>query len=100
MMLVAEQVYNELMRIKTGLEKYEKKKRGKVAAMKVFMPVRDEEGLYSSINNQFFFLVSQMMGRMIVCNTVYNPGTEYPYEFLTTKEFKKYQTTDEWLDAK
>lgn len=95
-MLVTEQVYNELMKVKLNLEKYEKKKRGKVVAMKVFMPVQDEDGLYASISNQFFFLVSNLMGRMVVCNTVFKPGAEFPYEFLTTKEFKEYQGTDEW----
>lgn len=96
MMLVTEQVYNELIKVKTSLEKYEKKKHSKVVAMKVFMPVHDEDGLYNSISNQFFFLVSNMMGRMIVCNTVFKPGSEYPYEFMTAREFKKYQETDEW----
>lgn len=95
-MLVTDQVYNELLKVRASLEKYEKKKRSKVVAMKVFMPVRNEDGLYEAISNQFFFLVSNMMGRMIVCQTVFKPGTEFPYEFMTAKEFKKYQETDEW----
>lgn len=99
-MLVSEQVYNELMKIKNGIEKFEKKKRSKVAAMKLFLPVQNEDGLYYSINEQFFYLVSSMMGRMIICNVEFKPGAEYPYEYMTAREFKKYQKTDVWLNSR
>lgn len=96
--MVSEQVYNELMKIKTGIEKFEKKKRSKVAAMKLFLPVQDEDRLYYSINEQFFYLVSSMMGRMIICNVEFKPGVDYPYEYMTEREFKKYQGTDKWIN--
>lgn len=96
-MLVTEQVYNELMKLKDGIEKYQKKKRRKVVAMKVFMPIQDEDGLYDAIDNQFFGLASTLMGRMIICRTVFKPGAEYPYEFMSDKEFNEFQKTDEWF---
>lgn len=96
-MLVTEQVYNELMKLKDGIEKYQKKKRRKVVAMKVFMPIQDADGLYDAIDNQFFGLASTLMGRMIICRTVFKPGAEYPYEFMSAKEFNEFQKTDEWL---
>ena len=96
-MLVTEQVYNELMKLKDGIDKYQKKKRRKVVAIKVFMPIQDEDGLYDAIDNQFFGLASTLMGRMIICRTVFKPGAEYPYEFMSAKEFNEFQKTDEWL---
>lgn len=96
-MLVSEQVYNELMKLKDGIDKYQKKKRRKVVAMKVFMPIQDEDGLYAAIDNQFFGLASTLMGRMIICRTVFKPGAEYPYEFMSAKEFNEFQKTDDWL---
>lgn len=96
-MLVSEQVYNELMKLKEGIEKYQKKKRSKVVAMKVLMPIQDEEGLYASIDNQFFGFASLLMNRMIICKTIFKPGADYPYEFMTKKEFDKFQKTDGWL---
>lgn len=96
-MLVSESVYDALMKLKDGIEKYQKKKRSKVVAIKVCMPVQDEDGLYASIDNQFFGFASLLMGRMIICKTIFKPGSEYPYEFMTKKEFDKFQKTDDWL---
>lgn len=93
-MLVPEEIYSELMTIKGDIEKLQKGRR-RIDAMVVYLPIRDKDGLYKSIENNYWNYVSTMMGRMIICFCVYDPAKK-GYGYMTTKEFKKFMETDMW----
>lgn len=96
-MLLDETVYDELIKLKNSILKYEKVVGEPVVAIKLFVDFEDVGGLYKMINDRYFYLLSVTLNRLIVCVTIYSPDSKFPHWFMTQEDFDKFKKTDLWL---
>lgn len=97
-MLVVDALYDELMKIKKGIELYEDEGKLPVVAIKISFQYSDEDkDLYKGIEDNYTILVSSMMNRLIVCKVVCDNTGFMEYTYMNEVDFGVFKLTKGWL---